>query len=71
MQILTRHTIPCSGVVEAPVIGNVTRTSTITAAITFYAPPSEQNADRFEINYYTSTGPTNRNTDILVSVWLN
>lgn len=56
-----------TGVVAAPTVDNVVRTGTITAGITFSVPPSEQNADHFEVRYYTSSGPTNANVDILVS----
>ncbi len=55
----------CTGVIAAPVIESVVRTGTITANIAFSAS-SEQNADRFELNYYISTGFANRSTDILV-----
>ena len=55
--------------ISAPQIVSTTRTNTITASVTFIVPPSEQNADYFELNYFTMTGPTNAFTDIQVSCY--
>ena len=54
-------------VIPAPRIENVARTGTIRAEIEFSVPPSERNADHFEVGIYSSSGPTNRDTDVLVS----
>ena len=55
------------GTVAAPVISTVARTGTIQAGVTFTIPPSEQNADHFEVRYYANTGSSNSFTDIAVS----
>jgi hypothetical protein len=55
-----------TGAIAAPIV-MADRVSVISATVMFTVPASERTADHFEIRVYASTGPSNVDTDILVS----